>query len=157
MKQVRETKAGQSISAYIILNKQRHEVANVQIYYGDSGRVQVDIWNYGKYNKSMPEHKELQQVSAGGGGYDKVAAAMRGMIIDGNMLFDHCGQDDRTRRILQDYTDGKISEEQARAKAEKIGARLTNYDGKTNKYRSLFYNGGLDRLSDMGYKVIQAI
>lgn len=43
-KQVRETAAGQSISAWVILNKKGGHVATVQAHYSNAGRVTVDIW-----------------------------------------------------------------------------------------------------------------
>lgn len=46
-KLVRETAAGRSISAWIILDKKRQQVATIQAYYADSGRVTVDVWNQG--------------------------------------------------------------------------------------------------------------
>lgn len=46
-KQVRETTAGQSISAYIVLDKKGHHVATVQSHYSNGGTVTVDVWSHG--------------------------------------------------------------------------------------------------------------
>lgn len=45
--QVRETKAGKSISAYVVLNKKGEQVATVNAHFSDGGRVTVDVWNIG--------------------------------------------------------------------------------------------------------------
>ena len=84
MKQVRETAAGQSISAYVVLDKRNRHVATVQSHYGNAGRVTVDCFH-------TDGTTALQQSSAGGGGYDKFAAALAGMTIDGHVMSDHCG------------------------------------------------------------------
>ena len=150
-KQVRETAAGQSISAYIILNRRGDMVGNVQSHYSNGGTVTVDCWAYGA------KRKDLQQGRAGGGGYDKFTAAIRGMFIDGVELFDHCGKNKQSERILKMYHKGTLTEDQARKRANKIGARFANFDQETHKYKSLHIQGGLDRLTAMGYRVLQAI
>lgn len=145
MKQVRETAAGRSISAFVILKKGK-EVATVQMHHSNGGTVTVDIWN---------GNNKIQQSRAGGGGYDKKVAAMQGMTVDGIVLNDHCGEDKRTERIFKAYTEGKLSQEQAESKAKRIGANFANYRG--GKFTSLHLAGGLDKLSLLGYTVIQAI
>ena len=47
MKQVRETTAGQSISAYVVLNRKGEHVATVQSHYSNGGTVTVDVWSHG--------------------------------------------------------------------------------------------------------------
>lgn len=47
MKQVRETTAGQSISAYVVLDKKGRHVATVQSHYSNGGTVTVDVWSDG--------------------------------------------------------------------------------------------------------------
>lgn len=111
-KQVRETAAGQSISATVVLNKKGEHVATVQAHYSNAGRVTVDVWSTSVGLEGMckradlwaklPTDKDyksgafdlwsLQQGSAGGYGYDKHAAALAGLIIDGHTIADHCGQ-----------------------------------------------------------------
>lgn len=146
MKQVRETAAGKSISAWVVL-KDGNVVATVQAYYGQS-RVMVDVWANGM---------ELQQGHAGGYGYDKFTAALYGLIIDSQKMYNHCGQNDETRAILADYQSGKLTEKQAKTKADKIGACWANYRQETKKYSDLYMLDGLNRLSAIGYTVIQAI
>jgi hypothetical protein len=45
--QVRETAAGKSISAYIVLNPKGKHVATVNAHFANSGMVTVDLWNIG--------------------------------------------------------------------------------------------------------------
>ena len=79
MKQVRESKAAGSLSAWVIM-KGAKEVATVQAHYGDS-RVQVDIYT--------PEGGLVYQGSASGYGYDKFTSALDGAKIGGVTLYDH--------------------------------------------------------------------
>lgn len=211
--QVRETKAGRAISAFLVLNKKGEHVATVNAHYADSGRVSVDVWNIGqravdkclvsaavsgslatdklenaikdartKRDWVKPEDlKEwaaydlfgLQQCSAGGGGYDKFTAALRGIWIDGVQLVDHCGNDAKSEKLLKAYTKDmaalkaqwlhekpqqiKDAQKAWDAKAEKMGASFSNYDADKGCYTSLHIRAGLDRLTSMGWNVIQAI
>lgn len=216
--QVRETAAGKSISAYVVLNKKGEHVATVNAHFSNGGRVSVDVWNLGDKAinacldgairadlvtektlekaiaaseakrdweaKGSDRHTDwaafdlfgLQQGSAGGYGYDKFAAALRGLWVDGHQMADHCGQSDTSRRLLANYEracrkfETRTPKGQGVSlgyalpegfqktwdqKARKIGARFTNYNG--GRYRSLYLETGLKRLETLGYRVIQAI
>lgn len=218
--QVRETSAGKSISAYVVLNKKGEHVATVQGHYSNSGRVTVDVWNVGdrtterclaaavkcgavtpaelakavaaseaKRDWGTQDHEAfaaydmfgMQQSSAGGGGYDKFAAALAGLWIDGQQMADHCGSVANAAKakaaLLAQYCKfHDYSGEVARAaengwdqkywdkRAAKIGARFTNWSQQpigskscAPRYTSLHFQPGLERLETLGYKVIQAI
>lgn len=79
---VRETAAGKSISAYVVLNKKGVEVATVQAHFSNGGRCLVNVWD---------DKAGFQHASAGGAGYDKFTRALSGMVIDGHAMSDHCG------------------------------------------------------------------
>ena len=203
--QVRETKAGAAISAYVVLNKKGEHAATVNAHYGSGGRVSVDVWNIGKavirsfetarkigrvsdkalaalaekapdYYKSQVEREDwaardmfgLQQSSAGGYGYDKFAAALAGLIIDGHTMANHCGQvpeDEKKRAALmrayvKAFDSGQSgSDKQWREKAARIGCHFTNWGacGIGERWGSLYFAHGLGRLECFGYRVIQAI
>lgn len=214
--QVRETSAGKSVSAYIILKRGRH-VATVNAHFSNGGRVTVDVWNVGDnatvrcleaalesgalseaaFNKAIAASKiqrnwgegqdhegfaaydlfGLQQGSAGGYGYDKFAAAISRLWIDGVQLTDHCGRDAASEKLLSAYNRDceryKKSEpcegqgvriyydfpegfrKRWDDKAKRIGAHFANFNG--GKYGDLYISAGLDRLTNMGYDIIQAI
>lgn len=197
MKFVRDTAAGKSISALIVLNSKGAHVATVNVHYANSGRVSVDVWNLGdsacarsaetalKTGAVTPEklaqtvtiapdyfvtdedrtswaaHKlfGLQQATAGGYGYDKLASALSGMIIDGHTLANHCGRvpeaEKARAQILKAHHSDPSNSKVAEAKAAKIGARFANWsDGR---WTGLHFIAGLDRLTALGYRVIQAI
>jgi hypothetical protein len=192
--QVRETSAGKSISAWVILNKKGVHVATVNAHYSNGGRVSVDVWNTsagidsickrpdcwaklpaGKdYQVSAWELFGLQQSRAGGYGYDKFAAALSGLIIDGHTMADHCGQvpeaeKARTALMRQYVKFHDYSGERTRAaengwdqgywnkRAGRIGASFANYSTEKGRFDSLHFTSGLDRLRALGYQVIQAI
>lgn len=210
--QVRETKAGSAISAYVILNKKGEHVATVNGHYSSGGRVSVDVWNIGttavqrsfstaratgvvsdadlaKLVAKAPDYYRddesrldwaayqacgLQQGSAGGGGYDKFAAAISRLIIDGHTIADHCGQVPEAEKaraaLMRQYCKfHDYSGERARAiengwdrkywdkRAARIGASFANYNSEKGRFTSLHFTSGLDRLCDLGYNVIQAI
>ena len=148
MKQVRETAAGQSISAWVILKKGK-EVATVQAHYGNS-RVLVNVWD-------KASGYDMQAGSAGGDGYDKFTSALSGLSIGGVVLNDHCGTDKRTGRILKAYHSGTMTLEQAEKRAAKIGGRFANWQADKGRWMSLFLESGLDKLKCLGFTVIQAI
>jgi hypothetical protein len=144
MKQVRETKAGKSISAWIVLNPAGEEVANIQAYYADSGGVTVDVFNYraSKSSEALP----YQQGHAGGYGYDKFAAALSGLEIDGVKMSDHCGGSIPMPEggFPRDFTPPP-------------GFHLANWMNETGGYSSCYRSHGLRYLEETGYRVIQAI
>lgn len=121
---VRETAAGKSISAWIIL-KAGKEVATVQAHYGSGGAVTVNIFQ----GESAAKRSEaasgrgrkalyFQAATAGGYGDDKLTAALSGLWIDGHQLTNHCGESLKPPRGLKyfpsDYKPRK-------------GYRLANY------------------------------
>jgi len=151
MVQVRETAAGKSISAWVILNRKGVFVARVQAHYGQS-RVLVNVW-------TMTGDVPLQEGSASGYGYDKFTAALSGLIIDGHKMTDHCGENRKPPKGHSVWPDG--------TKAPK-GYRFGNYvqkghgdlfglpedaEGWTDCWRI----SGLEYLSALGYQVISAI
>jgi hypothetical protein len=103
-KYVRETAAGKSISAYVILKGSR-KVATVQASFSNGGRVLVNVWQDGEAAERSAKAREkagnpfkpekygspaaFQHDSAGGYGYDKFTSALAGMVIDGHEMADH--------------------------------------------------------------------
>lgn len=202
--QVRETAAGKSISADIVLNKKGEHVATVQAHFSNGGTVTVDVWNHGddacwrslvtarkagaitdkalqKAIAAAPDYyvdheaREkwaaytlfgLQQGRAGGYGYDKFAAALAGLIIDGHTMANHCGtvpEAEKARvRLFNAYcktaaNTGIKNQKEWDAKADKIGASFANWRTEKNRYDSLHFTAGMDRLKTMGYRVVSAI
>lgn len=165
MKQVRETNAGKSISAWVILKNGVH-VATIQAFYGDSGQVSVDVWHTAPIvDGSFPE---LQQGYASGYGYDKFTAALAGMTICGVLMTDHCATNDQTFELLKQYQI-KVTRAQRRGNsterienryktiAATIGARFSNWDAEKGYWTSLYLTSGLDKLGGFGFNIIQAI
>mgnify|MGYP006378631599 FL=1 len=191
-KQVRETAAGQSISASVILNKKGEHVATVQAHYSNAGRVTVDVWSTSvglegickrpDLWEKLPTDKHymagafdlwsLQQGSAGGYGYDKHAAALAGLIIDGHTIADHCGQVPEAEKarvsLLRAYRRAVVgnavktpaARDGWQQKAKRIGCHFANWqqdaDGCAG-WASLHFDQGLTRLESLGYTVISAI
>lgn len=204
-KQVRETKEGAAISAYVVLNKKGEQVATINAHYSNGGTVSVDVWNIGeavdrsfatacKTNKvtakqiaKMAEqapdyYKEeseriawaardlfgLQQSKAGGYGYDKFAAALAGLIIDGHTMANHCGQvpeaEKKRQALIKQYqkaiaAGANAAAKEWREKARRIGCDWANWDvsAPIPCWRSLYFASGFNRLEYFGYRVIQAI
>lgn len=201
--QVRDTAAGSSVTAVVIMNKKGKHVATVQSVRTGGGTVTVDVWAHGdaaclanystarRNGRITPEQWEkrvgkapsyyhtreaaeqwaafdafgLQQGRAGGGGYDKFAAALAGAIIDGHTIADHCGQvpeDEKARaRLLaaQLKAGARTAEERKawNAKADRIGAHFCNWDDTRQAFGSLHFVQGLQRLEAFGYQIITAI
>lgn len=179
---VRETAAGRSISAWVILKGSR-EVATVQSHYSNGGRVLVNVWQESEAAersakaatrdgvKLKPEEyrepMRFQSASAGGGGYDKFTAALSGMYIDGHRMSDHASH----RGAPRPPKGRKTFPADYKAPA---GYSLANYvDGSKRYpdgdrvhsgipemeagYMSCFRKEGLKFLEARGYRVIQAI
>lgn len=207
-KQVRETAAGKSVSAFVVLNKKGQHVATVNAYFPNGGGCSVDVWNLGQsaVNNSWAAAIKCGKLSKAGlekalagatknrdwisdderaqwAAFDlfgmqqstgnNLESALDGLVIDGQYLFDHCGKDDQTVKLLAKYHKAmhahpdhveatsylvaKGMQKEWDAKAAKIGASFANWSSNTNSYGSLFMHGGLRRLQELGYTVIQAI
>lgn len=156
MKQVRETQAGKAVSCYVVL-KDGKICATIHSHYSKSGLCTVDVWE-----KSL-----VHQGRAGGYGYDKFTAALSGAVICGVKLYDHCvgvsvGQFDHFNQrhpelaeILSPYLNGRITEQEAKEMAAKLGAEFANRQDR--KYQSLYYASGLERLRLLGFQVEQVL
>lgn len=87
----------------------------------------------------------VQHGSAGGCGYDKLTAALSGMVIDGHKLTDHCGENKKPPKGAKVWP--------RNAKAPR-GYAFANYDSKANGYGSCYRQPGLRYLQDLGYTVV---
>lgn len=103
---VRDTAAAKSIRAILILKGPRI-VAKLQAHFSNAGACTVNLWQMTEAaersakvrakagNPFKPRQYEtpgaLQIGKAGGYGYDKLTAALSGMIVDGHEISDHCG------------------------------------------------------------------
>ena len=153
MKQVRETKAGGSISAYVVLRATGEHVATVQAHFADSGNVMVDVWHMGADNPTRAAREARKdygpdQRRAGGGGYDKFTACLGGIEIDGHRLADHSGN----RLPLPDGCDAFPE-----GFKPPPGYTLANWRREGGGYTSCFQESGLRYLESLGYIVVQAI
>lgn len=151
MKNVIDTAAAQSLTVHVILNDKGHLAGKVLAHYSKSGVVRVDVWEAGK--------GIIHQGRAGGYGYDKFTAALRGAVFAGIKLHNHCGEDEKTKGILARYKKAKRSkrnENRYKAEAAKIGARFANWTNEDG-FRSLYYEDGLTILAYYGYTVFQAL
>lgn len=148
-KYVTDTNAAKSVSAYVILKKGKH-IATVRAHFSNGGTCLVNVHD---------DKGGFQHGKAGGYGYDKFTAALRGLTIDGVTLNDHCGQDVRSKRMLKAYTaaPAPIDQKAWDTKARKIGARFANWQRDGDRYTSLHLESGLDKLKTLGYTVLQAI
>jgi hypothetical protein len=84
-KYVHDTKAGKSISAYVVLNKKGEHVATIKAHFSDGGTCLVNVHDF---------NGEFQHATAGGYGYDKFTAALSGMTIDGHKMTNHASSED---------------------------------------------------------------
>lgn len=159
-KYVRETKAGKSISAWIITKGTRY-VATVQSHYSDGGSVLVNVFQTDAaaqksakvLGKPWPPKNFDSDFTgflygrAGGYGYDKFTAAISGLVIDGHRMSNHCGASKKPPAAGVWPRD---------AKAPK-GWRFANYDKERDGYRNLYRIEGLHYLEAIGYTVHSAI
>ena len=131
-KQVRECAAAKNIAAHLIFKKRNAGrdtiVATVHFSYGKSGRVRCDVWD-------GQSHTLSHQGVAGGYGYDKKTASMIGAVIDGEMMYDHCGQQLRPPVPLEVFP---------RNYSVPQGYHLANWNQGKYGYGNCFRYAGLD-------------
>lgn len=138
-KQVRETTAGKSISVWVVLDKDTGaHVATIQAHLGS--RVTVDVYD---------RNRLTYRGAAGGGGYDKLAAALAGAVVGGHTLYDHC------EKKLAPPDGAKVWPSYDGA-AIPPGYRLANYSTAEGGWTACFADHGL-RYLEAYFTVIQAI
>jgi hypothetical protein len=101
-KYVMDTKAARALRAVVIMKGKRH-VATIRAYFGQGGSCLVNVWQDspgqlarpdtdGKWRRQTAHDRfQFQHGRATGYGYDKYAAALSGVVIDGHRMTDHCG------------------------------------------------------------------
>lgn len=125
-KYVRETAAGKSVAAWVILNKKGKCVATIQAHYGNN-RTLVNVFTDGE--------GLIHSASASGYGYDKFTAALSGAVIDGVKITDHCGE------ALKVPSCGYFSEKLANKRGYRA-ANYANFDVVTGKKVTAIYFEG---------------
>lgn len=166
-KQVRETPAGVSINAYVILNHENVHIATVQSHFS-RGTTRVDVWHE-PGSHTYNGHEPLTQSSAVGD-FD---SALAGQVIDGITLYDECGESEVTKKLEKMYYQD-LKELNATAtveekidywhrKIEDLGmkfsgiARTETAEGMRFVAARIYMLPGLRRLEALGYTVIKAI
>lgn len=138
-RQVRETQAGKSLSAWVILKGRKGVVAEVHAHFGCTGTVIVDVWDNGML---------VYQGRATGYGYDKFTAALSGAVIQGVRITDHCGE--QKSRPKGEATFPSNSE------APK-GYRFANYNSQASGWANCYRTSGLEILEAYGFTVHQVL
>lgn len=167
-----------NVRVSVILDRKGKHVATVQWLYPRDGASTVHCQVF------APSEGLIWHGKAGGYGYDKSAAALSGAVIDGIKLANHCGSAEDSHekakaRLMRRYVNAAVrgithDETNAfAAKARKMGCHFANYCRSSDmpsepgsrpgevlhgyRYTSLHTMPGLDRLSAMDYRVINAI
>lgn len=136
---VRDTKAGQSISAWVVTDKRGLELATVQAYYAPSGGVQVTVYDR--------KHGKPQQGRATGYGYDKLTAALSHLTINGLELVNHCEVGAKFPKGLDHFP----------RDYKRKGYRTANWSSEKGGWMSCYRISGLELLEAYGMRVHQAI
>lgn len=138
-RQVRETKAGKSVSAWVITKGFKGIVATVHAHYGDTGNVMVDVWDTGRLT---------YQGRAGGYGYDKFIAALAGAEIQGIKISGQCEEQKNKPRGKKCFP--------GNSKAPK-GFHFANWNSQDNGWASCYRIAGLEILEAYGFTVHRVI
>lgn len=172
MKYVSECAAAKQLSAYVILNPKGEHVATFRAFHGSTvvvnvfnvttaaqlrcakaaGLMKSDPGSQAARERIAHDNFSFQRGTAGGGGYDKVTAALSDMIIDGHKMTDHCGARLPLPKGATVFPrDFKVPK----------GYALANFqvgrDGKPEGYMDCYRREGLEYLKALGYQVIYAI
>lgn len=157
-KYVNETSAGKAISAWVILKRHRH-IATIRASYSNGGRVLVNVFNNGDKNRSA-EKIPFQHASASGYGYDKLTAALSGLVIDGHTLSNHCGVSlKRPASGLwpRDFTPPKGYHMANFTTSKWVNDERVELPKDEQGYSDCYKHSGLEYMKALGYTVIRAI
>jgi hypothetical protein len=153
---IRKQSAFDRASAFVITHPKKKGYATVKFAFPKDGAGRLSVFIEDGINNS--EFK-FSMGTAGGYGYDKKTAALRGLLIDGIEFTDHCGvlESDKAmcKRILK-AAQG-ISCEAAKALL-KGKARAYHFSNWTSEGpASIYRKPGLEVLEAFGYSIIQAL
>lgn len=166
---VNDTKAGKSISAYIILDKKGKLVGKILASFTDTslgGRCLVNVFDWTPEAEADYEtnKRTFQQATRNGCGYDKFTSALDGLTFGPYVLSDHCSSDPATKakidKLMADYNLAMDREQDTvnwNDRAKKIGVSFANWSRECNRWTSLYKESGIKYLEAMGYQVVQAI
>lgn len=157
MRYVSDTKAGKSISAYLIFDNKGKLAGKINAHFSDAGVCWVQLWDW------TNEHKrtDIQDGKASGYGYDKFTAALSGMTFAGRTIADHSDTSELTKRALAAYnqlvakTGEGYKQPEFFARWAKRGVDFANY--RDGRYGSAYLIPGVKGLGAQGFKVMQAI
>lgn len=138
-KQVRETRAGMSIQAFVIIKPYKGIVATIHAHFADSGMCMVDVWDKGAL---------VYQGRASGGGYDKFTKALSGAVIQGITMVDHCEVSRKFKKGANSFPYGT---------KEPRGYYFANYSADKSGWTSCYRVAGPDLLKHYEFTVEQVI
>ncbi len=148
VRQVRETKEGSCISAYVVIDKKGKDLAHIHVHHSINKKGHIyraDIF--------QPSIRDGFNQYRG----DTLASALHQALVCGVRLYDHASTGAETTRWLELYKKAKTPEGKTKVvlKAEKYGMTFVN--ANTEGFQSLHFVGGLERLQFFGFKVIQVM
>lgn len=139
------------VASFTITHKKRKGYAVVNVAYPVPGHGERPLSVF--VIDAFGDSRTCQMGKAGGYGYDKVTAALSGLVIDGHTLANHSETDDKCKRLLKRAA-GK-SYDECRALVKGKGYSFANWTD--NGPSSCYKKPGLDYLRALGYDIIQAI
>ena len=164
VKFVRESTASKAISAWVITNRRGECVAKVQAHFAPSGGVSVGVFD---------SERDVQHGRAGGYGYDKLTAALSGLVVAGHTLADHCEVRLRPPRGLPGFPRGyrrkgyhtanlmhwvrDNADSPWRALSETERRAAMGRDDVFTGFSDCYKVAGLEYLTERGLRVHQAI
>lgn len=127
-----------------------YAVVNAAYPADGAGRLQLFVID------SFGDTRTCQAGYASGYGYDKFAAALSGLTIDGHEMGDHCAQDATSKALLKKAQGLDYAAQRALlTKGKARGYQFANWG--TNGPGSCYKITGLDYLRALGYVVILAL
>ena len=148
--------AFQRVASFTIIHPKKKGYAIVNVAYPAPGHGERPLSVF--VIDAFGDTRTCQMGKAGGYGYDKLTAALSGLVIDGHTLADH-SHTDKTCKILVKRAKGKTYDECRAILKRYPGYSFANWgfrdDGEGPS--SCYKEPGLDYLRALGYSVIQAI
>jgi hypothetical protein len=125
--------------------------AIINVAYPADGAGRLSVFVIDAFSKDNT--RTCTMGTAGGYGYDKITAALRGLSVDGIEFTDHCGQDASSARLLKRARAGTPTADLLKGKNRAYEFANWTAEGPG----SCFRKPGLDVLRALGYRVIQGV
>lgn len=148
VKQVRETKEGQNISAYVVLGKKEKVIAYIHVHHSTNSKghlKRIDIYE--------PSRKDGFNQYRG----VTINSTLHLAVVGGVCLYDDASTGPETKALLAKYQRANSDVKRGAIYKRAVAYGMEFNNPTTEGWQGLWFVGGLKRLESFGYTVLHVL